>query len=78
MNKAVRQRVWSVLEKWCMPELDMSVLMTWPDNALPGGQAVAVVGGPKTDIVDYDGIFLSRRDVSEKTTETDENQTVPF
>lgn len=67
MNKGIRERVWSVMEDWFEGDEEQSVLMTWPDGKLPGGQRVRALGIPRNDLVRLDGIYLARRDVDEET-----------
>ena len=69
MTQAVRERIWNVLGNWFKNEPEHAILMTWPDPALPGGQAFQFLGTPKQDLCDYDGIFLVRRDVHDEQTE---------
>ncbi|MFW6085776.1 MAG: type I-E CRISPR-associated endoribonuclease Cas2e [Myxococcota bacterium] len=61
MNKAVRERVWTVLDSWFGHGSDMAIVMTWPDRQSPGGQGVLTLGVPRKEIVDYEGVFLTRR-----------------
>ena len=65
MSAAVRERVWTVLRGWCS-ELteEQGVVMTWPDSKLPGGQSVRVLGGPPYELVEKDGIFLARSELT--------------
>ncbi len=63
MNPAVRERVWKVLDSWFEPGLDMGVVMTWPARAMPGGQEVRVLGNPRVELFEKDGIFLCRKEV---------------
>jgi CRISPR-associated endoribonuclease Cas2 subtype I-E len=58
---AVRERVWAVLADWFPAEPTGSLVMTWPDKALPGGQAVMVLGAPPVQLHDHDGLILVRR-----------------
>lgn len=65
MNASVRERVWSVMEMWCSDLTDeQGLVMTWPDSKLPGGQAVRVLGGPPYEMVEKDGIYLARADLT--------------
>lgn len=59
MNRAVRDRVWAVCCEWAgeLPD-DGGVLMTWRDNLMPSGQAVLVLGWPKKELVELDGLWL--------------------
>jgi len=62
MNPAVRERVWEVLEKWFDPTGQASMVMTWSDSHLPGGQEVRTLGLPKKELFNLDGIYLVRSD----------------
>lgn len=62
MTQGVRERVWTVLTEWFQPEAEHSVLMTWPEPGLPGGQTFRFLGTPRQALCDYDGVFLARRD----------------
>ena len=65
MTRAVRERVWVVMEEWFRPGSEESVVMTWRDQDLPGGQAFLVLGVPRKDLQDHHGVFLARRELSE-------------
>ena len=61
MSRAVRERVWAVCGEWAgaLPD-DGGVLMTWLDKEQPSGQAVLVLGWPKKELVELDGLWLDR------------------
>lgn len=61
LSPAVRDRIWNVLEDWFRAETDASIVMVWQDAQLPGGQSVQTLGIPPVDLVEMDGIVLSRR-----------------
>ncbi len=61
MSPAVRERVWSVLQQWLLHERDASAVLLWQDREMPCGQAVKVLGSPPIEIVEVDGLLLSRR-----------------
>ena len=65
MAASVRERVWSVLVDWFRPAAEHAILMTWPEPNLPGGQAVRVLGIPRTDLCDHHGVFLTKREIGE-------------
>ncbi len=69
MTQGVRERVWSVLADWFQASAEHAVLMTWPEPALPGGQAFQFLGTPRQDLCDYDGVFLARRDIDDTSIE---------
>jgi CRISPR-associated protein Cas2 len=69
MTQAVRDRVWSVLTDWFQPSAEHSVLMTWPEPALPGGQGFEFLGTPRHELCDYDGVFLARRELRDEAPE---------
>ena len=62
MSAAVRERVWKVMRGWWTHYLRGSVVMTWADPAADERQRVATLGEPAKDIVEYDGMYLVRRD----------------
>ncbi len=66
MSAGVRDRLWAVLEEWFRPSGDHSILLTWPDSKLPGGQAVRGLGIPKKELADHHGIYLTRRPLSDE------------
>ena len=61
LSAAVRDRVWEVLEDWFSVEGDASIIMVWADPRIPGGQNLRVLGLPRIDIVEIDGLLLARR-----------------
>lgn len=66
MSRAVRERVWTVVSGWHQEMGDQgSIVMTWPDPSLPGGQAVTSIGIPATEVVEVDGIYLAHKELPE-------------
>lgn len=65
MTPAIRDRVWAVLEKWRVGSHNDGAVMTWPDSAAPGGQAVQVLGEPPTQLSETPSVVLARRALSE-------------
>lgn len=70
MSQAVRERVWAVCCEWAgvLPD-DAGVLMTWREKQEPSGQAVRVLGWPKREFVELDGMWLDRAEPRSLTTE---------
>lgn len=66
MSAAVRDRVWAVLKSWYHGDPEQALVMTWPDRTLVGGQQVLTLGVPQKDLWNLDGVFLARRDLSDK------------
>lgn len=66
MTRAVRERVWTVMEEWFRPGSEESVVMTWREPDLPGGQAYLALGVPRKDLRDHHGVFLARRELQEE------------
>jgi CRISPR-associated protein Cas2 len=64
MTKGIRERVWTVLDEWFSELQQGSLVMTWTESGLPGGQGVAILGTPAKEIHDFDGILLARRALS--------------
>jgi CRISPR-associated protein Cas2 len=61
VSPAVRLRVWEVLKGWHSHEPESSIVMIWQEREQPGGQAVATLGTPPIDLVEVDGLILTRR-----------------
>ncbi len=61
MTRGIRERVWGVLEDWFSETGGGSIIMTWSDSSLPGGQDVRILGGPPFELVEHDGVFLARK-----------------
>lgn len=61
LNAAVRERIWAVAEEWFEAEIDASIVMLWKDAQKPGGMSVRVLGLPPVELVEVDGLILSRR-----------------
>jgi CRISPR-associated protein Cas2 len=70
MNKGIRERVWSVLETWFGETMTGNIVMTWSDSSVCGGQGLKILGSPPQNFVDYDGLFLVRKDVEKSESET--------
>ncbi len=66
MTKGVRERVWAVCCDWFDNAADASILMTWQDEAAPGGQRVVTLGTPPVDLRDHEGVILARSELPAK------------
>jgi len=60
MNRAVRERVWVVCEEWFDVLGEGSIVMTWRESKLPGGQGVLVLGVPPVELYDHEGVLLAQ------------------
>ena len=61
ISTAVRERIWNVLADWFPAEQGASVVMVWADPQMPGGQSVKVLGLPPVELVELDGLIVTRR-----------------
>lgn len=70
MSRAVRERVWATCCEWAsaLPD-DGGVLMTWQEKQQPSGQAVLVLGWPKKELIELNGLWLDRSEPRSLTTE---------
>lgn len=59
LNPAVRQRIVDVLSDWQI-ELGGAVTLLWQDGRKPGGLAMMTFGIASRELVELDGLFLSR------------------
>jgi len=62
LRAGVRERVWSVLESWWAAYPDGSIVMTWADGTMPGGQNLRTLGSPTKELREHHGVFLARRE----------------
>ena len=65
LSPAVRDRIWTVLEKWNVGARDDGAVMTWPDSQAPGGQIVRTLGEPPVELHETASIVLARRPLSD-------------
>jgi CRISPR-associated protein Cas2 len=61
MSAGIRQRTWAVLRDWHEAEPRGSVVMVWRDLAATGGVGLAHLGQPPREIVELDGMWITRR-----------------
>lgn len=61
MSAGVRDRVWRVLQEWYGELGGGAMIMTWRDTGHPAGQQILTLGTPPVDMIDHDGVYLSRR-----------------
>ena len=61
MNKGVRERAWGVLSQWHTQEPHGSLVMMWRDLNEVGGLGLAHLGTPPRQLVEMDGMWLTRR-----------------
>ncbi|MEL6349414.1 MAG: type I-E CRISPR-associated endoribonuclease Cas2e [Myxococcota bacterium] len=71
MNKAVRERIWRVLREWWEQDPGRSIVMTWADRSQRSGQSIRILGAPPIELVEVQGIFLSKKPVSPELTYED-------
>ena len=61
MNKGVRERTWAVVSDWHGQEPRGSLVMIWRDLNETGGVGLAHLGTPPRELVELDGMWLTRR-----------------
>ena len=61
LSTAVRERIWAVLNDWFTAEQNASIVMVWVDPSVPGGQNVRTLGVPPVELIELDGLILTRR-----------------
>ena len=60
MSKGVRERSWEVLTRWHHEEPRGSVVIVWRDREQVGGIGLAHLGTPPRELVERDGMWLTR------------------
>jgi len=60
MGRAVRERVWKVMQDWMglLPE-DSGLVLLWSDHQAPSGLGMLLIGWPKKEFVDQEGMWLT-------------------
>ena len=61
MNRAVRERVWTVLEEWFFELGGRGIVMTWLDPLASGGQQISILGSPSYELYPCNEVFLARK-----------------
>lgn len=67
MTAAVRERVWAVMMEWegLLPDEDAGVVFFWRDPDAPSGLQIRMLGWPKKEFVEHEGLWLTLRDLTE-------------
>ncbi len=66
MKKSVRERVWRVMMEWSelLPD-DAGVVLFWRNPDAPSKLSIRLLGWPKKDFVEHEGLWLTHRDLTE-------------
>jgi len=60
MKSAVRERVWNVMVEWAeLVPPDGGVVLFWEDQTAPSGMVVRIVGYPKKELIEHEGLWLT-------------------
>lgn len=65
MKKAVRQRVWNTVLEWSefLPA-DGGIVLFWKSRQAASGLGMKLVGWPKKELVDHEGLWLAARELT--------------
>lgn len=60
MKESVRERIWRIMLSWneLIPE-DGGIIMLWQNKMAPSGMGSRVLGWPKKELIEYEGIWLT-------------------
>lgn len=66
MKKSVRERIWRVMLGWeeLIPE-EGGVVILWRNSKAPSGLGVRILGWPKKELKEYEGIWLTFRGLTQ-------------
>ncbi len=65
MRASVRERIWTLMERWMsLVPADGGIAVLWRDRDAPSGLGLRVIGWPKTEIVEQEGMWLSVGDLT--------------
>lgn len=72
MKKSVRESIWATMLDWneLMPD-DAGVVLFWRHPEAPSGLGVRLLGWPKKELLDHEGVWLTVRNLTESH-DTDE------
>lgn len=65
MKKSVRERLWKVMMDWSelIPD-DGGVVLFWRSQKAPSGLGIRVLGWPKKELVEYEGMWLTFQELT--------------
>jgi CRISPR-associated protein Cas2 len=65
MKKSVRERLWKVMMDWAelIPD-EGGVVLFWRSAKAPSGLGVRVLGWPRKELVEYEGMWLTFRELT--------------
>lgn len=61
LSAGVRERIWLTIESWWRYERNASMVLLWADSQATCGQSLRVLGAPPVELVDIDGLIVTRR-----------------
>lgn len=64
LDAGVRDRIWAVLKDWFQQKPGSSIIQLWNEKALPSGLGMRFLGEPPKELIEYDGLWLVRRDTA--------------
>lgn len=66
MRKAIRDRLWNVLVDWSeLIPTDGGVALFWRERDAPSGMAMRMIGWPKKQLVEHEGVWLTVEDLTQ-------------
>lgn len=63
INRDARDRIWNVISEWHGQIRQGTISMLWRDKSCPGFVAVKTLGTPRRELVDVDGLLLTKREL---------------
>lgn len=65
LKKSVRERLWEVMMEWSelIPD-DGGVVLFWKSRKAPSGLGVRILGWPKKELTEYEGMWLTFRELT--------------
>lgn len=63
LNRDARERLWTVIADWYEQIRHGAIIMLWRDKSCPGGISVLTLGLPRRELIDVDGLLLTRKQI---------------
>ncbi|MFB6373024.1 MAG: type I-E CRISPR-associated endoribonuclease Cas2e [Bradymonadaceae bacterium] len=66
MKKSIRERVWETILEWdSLVPSDGGVVLFWKSRNAPSGLGVRLLGWPKKQLLDHEGVWLTVRNLTD-------------
>ncbi len=66
MKRSVRERIWQTMVEWDQfLDADAGIVLFWRDRDAPSGLGARILGWPKKELLDHEGVWLTVRNLTD-------------